>query len=143
MHNPVRVELVRAQQPADDQTITDRVNTAQRLAELGHIDASTGEVNATVGAGWLARINGTEVPVLDYAVSPSETGVALNLVLPVDSLQIGDPSPGQEQPQVRPSAPEPTVHVWGQSKADPREGLRGWQPEKLGEQVARNAEVSA
>nr|WP_221374405.1 hypothetical protein [Actinoplanes polyasparticus] len=137
MHNPVRVELVRAERPADHSTVADRVSTVQRLSELGHIDPAAGEVNTTELAGWLARINGVEVPVLDYAVSPSESGVALNLVLPVDSLSIGDPSLGQ-QPEASPATPDqPAPSVWGASgKPDPRQNIAGWQPEKLGGQVA-------
>jgi hypothetical protein len=94
------------------------------------------------GAVITARINGGDpIPVLDYAVSPGGEGgnVALNLVLPVDSLSIGDPKLSQQAPQLRPAVPEkPVVPTWGSPASDPRVTIPGWQPEKLGEQVAQS-----
>jgi hypothetical protein len=100
-------------------------------------------VRRTVDAGgYLARINGVEVPVLAYGLEQAEDGTpVLSLAFTPDSLQIGDPSSGGEQPQVRPSAPEKAQpSTWGaEDQSDPRESIPGWQPEKLSGQVAENA----
>ncbi|WP_250029810.1 hypothetical protein [Paractinoplanes maris] len=86
-----------------------------------------------LGKHWQARVDGGDAfKLLDLALQTDDDGNAtLNLVLPVESLTIGDPSLGARSPQVRPAAPEqPAPSVWGASgKPDPRESIPGWQPE--------------
>lgn len=93
---------------------------------------------------WLAAINGGDpVLVLDYAVQRDADGVvALNLVLPVDALSIGETPAGQPAPVAQPGSPEtPPRSTWGDgSKPDPRASIPGWEPSGgLGEQVAEQA----
>lgn len=95
-----------------------------------------------------ARINGAEpIPVLDYALTPAGEGgsLALNLVLPIDSLTVGE-RPAADVAADCPSLVRPVpvdeqkvTQVWGSPTPDPRESIPGWQPERLGEQVAQNA----
>lgn len=93
---------------------------------------------------WLVGFDGADpVAVADYAVQTDSDGMAtLSVVLPIDSLTVGDPSLSQPSPALRPAAPEqPAPSTWGDpTKPDPREKITGWQPEKLGGQVAENAQ---
>lgn len=85
----------------------------------------------SVQDGWLARVNGVAVPVVAFAVEQAPDGSpVLLLQLTPDSLQIGDPSTGTQEPQVRPAVP--AMAVWSTSA-----------PDSLGAQVARNAAVPA
>ncbi|WP_433730985.1 hypothetical protein ACQP2Y_21525 [Actinoplanes sp. CA-051413] len=134
MSNPVRIELVPRTVDADDQTREDRTDAAERLVNLGLLDSTNnGRPGDTVTAGWTARINGVDVPAVTFSLEPVQAGlpVLVSLLIPADSVQVGDPSTGTTPPQARPAVEEkPTVHVWGSSgKPDPRESIPGWKPE--------------
>lgn len=111
------------------------------------VEVTPNPLDASDGPPFTAKVNGVEIPVVTYGVEPAEgDGQALvSLLIPADSVSIGDPSTGAGQPQVRPSAPEPKnarVGVWGDpAKPDPRANFPGRQPETLGQQVAENAEM--
>jgi hypothetical protein len=88
--------------------------------------------------GYLARVNGAELPLTDFAVQydPESGAPMLSLILAPDSLSIGEP------PTATPPAPAAKVSSWGDaSQPDPRESIPGWQPEKLSVQVAGHAEA--
>jgi hypothetical protein len=101
-------------------------------------DGSGGHVEL----GRSARINGAEVPIVDYLVeADAKTGQPLlQLTLEPSSLSIDGPqsTPVAPAAQVVPQKPAP-VSVWGSPGRDPREDIPGWSLEALGEQVARNA----
>jgi hypothetical protein len=131
MEQHVRVELVPRMVPVDEVTQAERAETVQRLAELGQIDPSQGQIADLMQDGWLARINGAEFPVSDYGVGPIEgsTQALVSLLVPADSLQVGDPSTAVQEPQVSPATPEPKrASSWGAPGPDPREGIPGWTP---------------
>jgi hypothetical protein len=141
MEQHVRVELIPRMVPVDEVTQAERAETVQHLAKLGQIDPSQGQIADQMQDGWLARINGVEFPVSDYGVGPIEgsTQALVSLLVPADSLQVGEPSTAVQEPQVRPAVPEPKrASSWGAPGPDPREGIPGWPP-TLGEQVAENA----
>jgi hypothetical protein len=148
MSEQVRVELVSRDVPIDDDTLAHRADGVRRLAELGHLDPEQGEV-ATTRQAWFARIGGVEAEVVDYAISRPEQGAqaAVSLVLLVDSVSVGDPSTGVEQPQVRDTAPAKNERpMWGAGKSDPREKIPGWAPSNTsasGESVALDVEAGA
>lgn len=126
MNNPVRVEIVPRTVEADDETRAHRAQTVQRLAELGQLDnPESGQIGQTMQDGWVARINGAEVPVAVFAVEQDEGGQpVLLLQLRPDSLTIDRQSPAA----ARSVAPQ----------------VSGWNtPVSLGEQVARGAEALA
>ncbi len=92
--------------------------------------------NADDGRVWFAQIDGgPQFPIIDHAMQTDVDGNAtLSLVLSVDSLSIG----GKPATTAPPAEESKVVQVWGApGQKDPREGLPGWEPEKLGEQVAR------
>jgi hypothetical protein len=131
MEQHVRVELIPRMIPVDEATQAERAETVQRLAELGQIDPSQGQIADLMQDGWLARINGAEFPVVTYGAQPAEVGAKtlVSLLVPADSLQVGDPSTGVQEPQVRPAVPEPKkASSWGALGLDPREGIPGWTP---------------
>lgn len=107
MHNPIKVEFARRQFPASDETVARRVNTVERLDNMGHIDSDAGKVNTTE-TQWCARLGDTTVPVLDFSVQKLNDGrVAISLVAVVDAVSIGDPD-GAE-PATSPTADEQAV----------------------------------
>lgn len=133
-----------------DQILARRGRIAQRLDNLHLIDRTTGKVTEPAGdeiLGYRLTVNGTElpVPVTAYEVIPTEDGPALTVTIPATRISIGDPSTGAETPPLRNAAPDKPkqVGVWGSTGRDPREGLPGWRPESLGEQVAQQAEARA
>lgn len=138
MPSHLKVEITPVMVGADEHTLTRRAAVAQRLDNLGHIDASTGEINTETTAGWQATINGTTVPIDGYAAEPDGNRVLLSLVLPVDALSIGcppttAPAPAEEKPK---------RSVWGDpGTRDPRESIPGWR-ESIAQQVATNAEAA-
>lgn len=93
---------------------------------------------APIEAGYLARINGAEFPIVDAAFQTEGGQPFLSLVLAPDSLSFGEaPASAPPLPQPQPAA----VSRWGDgSVPDPRASIPGWQPEKLGNQVAGHAE---
>lgn len=104
---------------------------------------SPGESDSTTDRqfdGWTARIGDAEFPIRDFELGADEAGQPMvSLVLAADSVQVGAPPATVAVPQVRLAAP--TVARWGGgTHPDPREGIPGWAPEKLGEQVAVRAE---
>ncbi|GAA0494751.1 hypothetical protein Ade02nite_19780 [Paractinoplanes deccanensis] len=137
----VHVQLERVETPADLATLADRADAVQRLDNLGHIDATAGELNTTSAGGWQARVNdGEPFPVHDFALSPSGDGgqAVLNLVLPVGALSVGAPSATQQPAQAL--APPNMPRVWGaEGTPDPRTNIPGFERERLGGQVAENA----
>lgn len=125
MNEHVRIELIPRLSPIDDATRAQRERAVESLANLGHLDPAEGEIADTVQDGWLARINGTLVPVSDFGIGPIEgRGQALvSLLIPADSVSIGV-QPSAQQP----ATPEPRS-TWGApGKPDPREGIAGWKP---------------
>ncbi len=79
------------------------------------------------GGPWSARINGAEpVLLLDDAVQTDTDGnVSLSVILPVDSLSIGEKPAAAPPPAEQPK----TAQVWGASgHPDPREKIPGWAP---------------
>jgi hypothetical protein len=129
----VRVELVRREVPADEATVQGRAALIERMQNLGQLDADAdGQVSETV-TGWVARINGAEFPVTTFSVEPPEDGgrALVSLLVPADSVQVGDPSTGATPPQLRPAVEEkPKVSTWGAAGTpDPRENIPGWKPE--------------
>lgn len=148
MQNPVRVELVPIEVPAEPQTLQHRRDALQRMAKLGMVDNPEAcEINPNMTA-WVARVNGIEVLVDGYAIEQQDgPQVTVSLVISADSLAIGDPSLATEAPSVRlatPSTPNQRKAAWGDSRPDPRLGIAGWKPEpSLGEQVADNAREAA
>lgn len=147
MQEAARVEIVPLMVPIDEQTFQVRQDVVDRLAGLGQIDPSTGEIPGVMRRGWVARIGGAEFPVVTYSVEPAaEGGAALvSLLIPADEVSIGGHrdtvSPVAAPPQMRPATPEqkPAVSTWGAKTTDPRASIPGWMPESLGEQVAGNA----
>lgn len=90
MNNPSRVEFVTRTVTATHETIARRRDVIQRLDDLDQVDASAGEVNTT-DQEWVARIGGTEMPVLDWSVQKLDDGrVAVSLVAIVDAVAAGD-----------------------------------------------------
>lgn len=134
MDQYVRVELVRRTIPADEETLQRRADIVERMRSMGHLDeGDEGRVSETMDGGWVARIDGVEVPVVTYSVEPAAEGVKalVSLLVAADSVQVGDPSTGTGAPPVRPAASEqkPPLSTWGaQGKPDPREGIPGWRP---------------
>ncbi|MGX6605666.1 hypothetical protein ACWKSP_26560 [Micromonosporaceae bacterium Da 78-11] len=131
------MEIVPVTIPADEATIASRADTVHRMAELGQIeDPESGELNHEM-TGWLARINGAEFPVYAFGVEQAADGTPmLSLAFVPDSLQIGE-SPVSGAPTVE---AKQSPSSWGApGKPDPREGIAGWAPASLGEQVAGNA----
>lgn len=152
MQDEVRVELVPLMVPADANVLAKRQDTVQRLAALGQIDPSQGVIPDTMRQGWLARVNGVEVPVDAFAIEPGEAGdrrVMVSLAVAADVVQVGDPAAAGTQHAVRPATPEatqPTIRTpWGApGHPDPREGIPGWTPDpSLAQQVADNAALTA
>jgi hypothetical protein len=133
MQDAVRVELVPLMVATDDQTRESRQNVVDRLADLGQIDPAKGVIPDRMQQGWQARIGETVFPVVTFSVEPAAEGghALVSLLIPADSVQVGDPSTGTTPPQARPAVEEtPTVHVWGAAgKPDPRESIPGWKPE--------------
>jgi hypothetical protein len=132
MQEVVRVELVPLMVPAHPDVYATNRNTVERLGKLGQIDPSTGHIPDLMQRGWLARVNGTEVPVVAYGIEPADGGAQalVSLVVAADSVQVGDPSVGTTAPPVRPAVPEPkSVSTWGSATKDPREGIPGWEPD--------------
>lgn len=82
--------------------------------------------------------------VVDYALTLDEGRAMLSLILPVDSVHVGE-VPGTTA-QVRTNDEQQAARtVWGKPGADPREQIPGWKPE--GNQpvtlnVSYDAEVS-
>jgi hypothetical protein len=99
-----------------------RAEDAYRAAEGTH-------KSDTRQDGYLARINGGEFPLIDFAVQyDAESGAPmLSLILAPDSLSIGEAATGPTPP----SAPAAfKVSTWG----------GGFQPDSVGGQVASNAQ---
>jgi hypothetical protein len=98
MNSPVKVEFLTRTVPASDRTVAGRREVVQGLDELGHVEASVGEVNTTERE-WIARIGGTDLPLLDWSVQKLDDGkVAVSLVAVVDAVTAGDPKLTQTQP---------------------------------------------
>ena len=128
MNNDVRVELVRVQRPADPATVSQRVDLVERMEGMGMVDASTGEVNTGTTA-WLARVNGVEFEVLDFALQQGDEAPVLNLVFPVAALSVNDGAPTTVSSPQHVDPPKPGS-TWGaEGKPDPREAIPGWAPE--------------
>ena len=144
----VSIEITPVVVEADEQTLTRRKTTVQRLDKLGQIDASAGSISTEMTAGWQATINGTTVPLEGYAVEPDGGRVLVSLVFPADAVSIGQvptSTPAPAEP-----ANKPPASVWGApGRPDPREAIPGWAPRDayiplsngLGQQVAANAEA--
>lgn len=115
MSETVRVELTPRMIPVDDAEYGRRVSAVEGLADMGQIDPSAGAVDGMMQRGWLARINGTDVPAQAYALESGEgSQIMLSLLLNVDSLSIGDPSLGGQAADVRPAVPGPLARpMWG------------------------------
>lgn len=92
--------------------------------------------------GYAARIDGAAFPIADFAVQTTESGTPmLSLILAPDGITIGEAPPIATPP---PATAAPKVSTWGdRSRPDPRESIPGWQPERLGGQVAGHAEHRA
>lgn len=89
MQKPIKVEFVPRTVTASAETIARRADTVQRLDNLGHVDTASGDLNTTE-MQWCARINGTEVAVLDFGVQKLDDGrVAISLVAVADTVSIG------------------------------------------------------
>lgn len=88
----------------------------------------------------LADVDGTKLPLVTYTAEPCEDGRTLvSLVVAADEVSVSR-FPASEPA----SGVNPPLRVWGdRDLPDPRESIPGWQPERLGAQVARNAEVSS
>jgi hypothetical protein len=90
MHNHVKVEFLPSRIPASDDTIARRTEVGQGLDNLGHIDATAGDINTTE-VRWVARIGGAEMEALDFSIQKLDDGrVAVSLVAVVDAVSIGD-----------------------------------------------------
>ncbi len=89
MHNPITVEFISRTTPASNQAVAARADLTQHLDDLGHIDASTGEVN-TRTTQWYARIGGTELALIEFSLQHLDDGkVAISLAAVVDRVQVG------------------------------------------------------
>jgi hypothetical protein len=87
----MKVQFLARDVPASSGTVSRRADVVQRLDGLGHIDATAGEVNTTEKQ-WIARIGGTDLPVLDWSVQKLDDGMmAVSLVAVVDAVSAGDP----------------------------------------------------
>ena len=131
MTEHVKVEITPVVVDADPEMLTRRADVVRRLAELGHIDACTGEVSSTMTAGWQATANGAAMPLDAFAVQPDDDGrVLVTLMVAADEVSV------RRSPTVSPAPAVPAEKaknqraVWGQSGPDPREGLPGWAPEQ-------------
>jgi hypothetical protein len=116
MNEPVRIELI-----------------PRMVAGVTQSDpASTMDVMGEVQDGWLARINGTVVPVVTYGIEPAAEGAQalVSLLILADSLTVGDSSTAAPEPQVRPAAPVKNERpMWGSAgQPDARERIPGWAP---------------
>jgi hypothetical protein len=136
MESHLRVEIVPREAPAEV--------TSPRDGTCENTDPNDAHLTSEGAAyyakqQWSARINGAEFPLAGYAVEydPESGTPMLTLALSPDSMSIGAtlaPTPPA------PEAPK-QVLSWGDgSIPDPREGIPGYQPEGLGEQVAGHAE---
>lgn len=134
MHDAVRVELVPLMVDTDDRTRDARQDVVDRLGDLGQIDPAKGHIPDRMRQGWKARIAGAEFPVVTFSVEPGGDGgsALVSLLIPADSVQVGDPSTGAAAPQVPAAVEEkPSLQVWGAPCGpDPRESIPGWAPEK-------------
>ncbi len=89
MHNPISVEFVPRAIPATADTVARRTEVASRLDDLGHLNAATGEVNATE-TQWHAIIGDAEIPLLDFDVQKLDNGqVAISIAAEVGAVSIG------------------------------------------------------
>ncbi|GIM88752.1 hypothetical protein [Paractinoplanes toevensis] len=90
-----------------------------------------------------AAVNGAVVPLLDYELATDEDTAEplLKLLLAPSSFAVRNDAKANDLPV--PSAPKAHLKVWGAPDRDPREGLPGWPPPSIGEQVAANAEAGA
>lgn len=102
------------------------------------------ELTRTPDDMWQASVNGAVIPLAGYLVEPDEDGRALvSLTVAADEVSV------RRTPVAAPAlvvqtaqasgTPAPRA-VWGSPGRDPREDIPGWQPEKLGGQVAGNAQ---
>lgn len=128
----IRVEITPVVAPADEQTM-------QRLENLGQLTASDGVVNTQQTCGWVATVNGTAIPLAGFAVEPDDGRVLVSLVLEPDEVSVRRTPTEPPAPAAAP-AEKARRGVWGDPNTpDPRAGMR----ERLGAQVARNAEATA
>jgi hypothetical protein len=145
----MRIEFLSRDVPASPRTVEHRAEVTQRLDDLGHIDAATGEINPTEKQ-WVALIGETEMPVLDWSVQKLDDGqIAVSLVAIVDGISAGDPdvvAKVQQQDEEQARSDERNRMVVDRLEFANRAShfVRLASPnDALGQQVAQNAEASA
>ncbi len=85
-------------------------------------------INPTPDGGWTVTLP-PDTPVIDFNLGVDSDGKpALSLVMPVTSVQVGEPSPVPDRPVLSNHA-EKSVSTWGTPVPDPREQIPGWKPE--------------
>lgn len=152
MSDPIRVEIVPCTVDADEQTQARRADAVARLTNLGHLDAADGQLNTQTSAGWTATVNGTAMPVIDFAVQPDDAGgqALVSLVVAADMVSVGRSPASVPAPATVPVSPDRTAEVtapvgtssrgprstWGGAgKRDPRASIPGWEPAVSGSEA--------
>lgn len=121
---PIHVDLVPRTIPADDQTLAERLDIAERLGELGYLDPADGHINTGM-IRWHARIGSVDIPLDSVTVDLDNGTPTIGMIFQADTVTIGEAAPA---PEAKPE--QPPLTPWGAPGVpDPRAGIPGWTPE--------------